>query len=135
MAITPQEAAKRLADAGLQFGDRYVQGASGKGSKMASAAAAAEPNYEQGVMEGIKSKRYGAGVRDSGAAYDAGVQSKGRANFMTGLAASESKYVKGVAKVAGLWGQPLSVARGPRRSAANEQRMLLNKKRFQEARS
>jgi len=40
------------------------------------------------------------------------------------------KYARKVAKVAGLWNQPLSTPRGPRRSPQNLQRMQQNIERF-----
>src|SRR3990167_8751542 len=120
MSVTPQEAAKRLADAGFNFGDRYRTGATGKGGKWAQGASAGEANYEAGVSKSLANKSYGKGVSAAGASsYDEGVRVKGANNWGPGMQASQSKYLRKVQPFTGLWDQSLPTPRGARGSAAN----------------
>jgi len=132
--ISVAEAANRLTSAGIQFGDRYLKGASGKGGKWQSGASAAEGNYKEGVSKALASGAFGKGVSAAGAsAYDQGVSQKGGLNWGTGMQAGGAKYQKNTAKFANLWTQPLSTPRGARGSANNMKRMSDNVARFQQA--
>ena len=134
MSVTPQAAAKRLADAGFNFGDRYRAGATGKGSKWQQGATGAEANYEAGVAKSLSEKRYGKGVSGAGAsAYDEGVRVKGVNNWGPGMQAASSKYQRKVQPFTSLWDQSLPTPRGARGSAANFTRMTENAKRFSDA--
>ena len=129
--ITVQEAAQRLAEAGVRLSDRYQRGASGKGGRWQSAAAGAETNYQQGVTEAIAKKSFSKGVSDAGAAaYDQGVSGKGVLNWPTGMQVAGDKYARKTQKFAGLWNQPLATPRGSRRSPANRKRIDENIDRF-----
>ena len=130
--ITVQEAASRLANAGLQFSDRYQKGTQGKGQKWASGAGASEANYNQGVQEAIAAKRFISGIQSAGASsYDTGVMNKGVNNWGSGLQVSADKYARKTQKFAALWNAPLSTPRGARRSPNNLKRMTENVARFQ----
>lgn len=129
--ITVQEAAQRLAEAGIRLSDRYQRGASGKGGRWQSATAAAEGNYQQGVTEAIGKKTFSKGVAEAGAsAYDQGVSTKGVLNWPTGMQLSGDKYARKVGKFAALWNQPLATPHGSRRSPANRKRIDENIDRF-----
>lgn len=132
--ISLQEAANRLRDAGIRLGERYRQGATGKGGRWLQGASAAQTNYDQGVQQAIATKSFSKGVQGAGAsAYDSGVQNKGVLNWGTGMQVGGEKYVRKTQKFAALWNTPLSTPRGPRRSPANLTRMSENVKRFQQA--
>ena len=131
MSINVQEAQRRLESAGFAMSDRYVAGATGKGSKWQSAAAAAGKNYQEGVQQAISRNAFTSGVQAAGSsAYDSGVQSKGAANWGTGMQAGGAKYAKNVQKYSAFWGKALSTPRGARRSPANLARMTENVQRF-----
>src|SRR3990167_2729811 len=105
--ITVQEAAQRLTEAGARLSDRYARGTQGKGGRWLSGAGGAQTNYA------------------------AGVQRKGVINWPQGMALGGDKYIKNAGAAAALWNQPLSTPKGPRRSAANKQRMAQNVDRFE----
>ena len=133
MSVTPQEAAKRLAEAGLSFQDRYTSGATGKGGKWVSAASAAEANYKEGVASAISKSAFSKGVSAAGAsAYDTGIRDNAD-RWGDGMGKAESAFLKGVAPFTNLWGSALSTARGAKRSAANLRRMTENVERFVKA--
>ena len=132
--ISLQEAAARLAESGIRLSDRYQRGASGKGSKWASATGASEQNYNDGIQKAIAAKSFSKGISEAGAgAYDQGVSQKGVLNWPTGMQFADAKYQKKTGKFAALWNQPLSTPRGSRRSAANLKRMQENVDRFAKA--
>lgn len=134
MSVSPQEAARRLAEAGFQRGDRYIAGASGKGSKQVAGAMAGVNNYKEGLNKSLAEGRYEKGIQSAGpTAYDEGVRNKGANNWGPGMQVGAAKYQKNIQKVANLWNQPLTTARGAKGSAANLTRMQENVKRFQAA--
>ena len=134
MAVTLQEAQTRLEEAGLRLGDRYARGASGKGQKWASGAAAAEANYTEGVQRSIAQKRFSKGVSEAGpTSYDEGVRNKGAQNWPTGMQQAGPKYARKTAKFSQLWAQPLATPRAARRSPQNSKRILENIERFSKA--
>ena len=131
MAVSAQEAAKRLREAGVRNSDRYEMGTSGKGSKWEAAKTRAKANFSVGMSEALSEQRYEKGLDNSSASdYDQGVRGKGKQNWSTGMQAAESKYTKNIAPFVPLWGQDLPTAGGPRRSAANISRMTENVQRF-----
>lgn len=132
--ISVQEAASRLAEAGIRLSDRYARGASGKGSKWAAGAAKAGTNYQEGISRALAEKKFEKGVSEAGpTAYDQGVQTKGINNWGSGMQVAGDKYARKTQKFAALWNQPLPTPRGARRSAANLKRMQDNVARFQNA--
>ena len=130
--ITIQEAAARLADAGIRLGERYRVGTTGKGSKWSAGASGAEANYKTGVAAAAAAGMFGKGVSRAGpGAYDEGVRTKGVNNWPTGMQFAGTKYQRNAAAAAGLWNQPLKTPKGARRSAANRARITENLDRFQ----
>src|SRR3990167_1321858 len=127
MSVSPQEAAKRLADAGFNFGDRYRAGATGKGSKWQQGASSASENYKAGISKALSENRFEKGVSDAGASsYDEGERSKGANNWGPGMQAGQSKYLRKIQPFSGLWDTSLPTPRGARGSAANFSRMSEN---------
>lgn len=132
--ISPQEAARRLSQAGFSYADRYRQGTQGKGNEWQAGAAAGTENYEQGVQKALAENRYEEGVsRAGGGRYDEGVRTKGVQNWPTGMQTADRRYMEGIQPFTSLWNAPLSTPRGVSGSPANITRMTENVKRFQEA--
>jgi len=131
MAVTPQEAARRLENAGFSFADRYEQGTQGKGQEWESGARRGEDNYKTGVQRALQEGAFGKGVQRAGASrYEQGVQNKGVNNWPTGMQTAGDRYQEGVQPFTSLWDQELSTKRGARRSSANIQRVQENIQRF-----
>lgn len=134
MSVTLEMAKQRFADAGFQRADRYEQGASGKGTKWASAKARAKTNWQPAMQEALSKDLYGKGLDKADAGdYDTGVKDKGVPNWGTGMQAGSEKFGKRVQKFTSLWDSGLPTARGARRSANNIKRMTENVARFQAA--
>ena len=134
--ITVQEAAQRLTEAGARLSDRYQRGTQGKGGRWLTGAGGAQGNYSAGVQASIAAGSFSKGVQRAGAgSYDAGVQRKGVINWPQGMALGGDKYARNTSAAAALWNQPLSTPKGPRRSAANKQRMAQNVDRFEKLKS
>ena len=132
--ISLQEASKRLTEAGFAFSQRYQRGTQGKGGKWVSGASAAEKNFEDGMNRALRDKSWKKGINSAGAgAYDTGVQTKGVANWPTGMSLAGPKYERKTGKFASLWTQPLSTPRGARNSPQNRKRMEENVARFERA--
>lgn len=133
--ISVQEAADRLADAGLRLRDRYERGTAGKGGRWVGAAAVASKNFKDGMSEFLAKGDLGKAMQEAGGgAYDEGVRNKGVLNWPTGMAAGAAKYTRKVGKFAALWNQPLPTPKGAKRSPNNIKRISENIDRFQKAR-
>ena len=134
MPISLAEAQKRLEEAGSQFSGRYVDGASGKGSKWLSAAGQAEANFKQGMQEYLGKGSLARDMQAAGAsAYDQGIATKGGLNWSTGMQTGGAKYAKNTQRFVPLWSASLATPRGSRRSPANLKRMTENVDRFSKA--
>jgi hypothetical protein len=131
MSVSIETAAQRFADAGFQRADRYEQGTEGKGAAWAGAKARAKANFAPAMQEALSKNLYDKGLDKADAAdYDAGVSTKGVANWGTGMQAGQAKYRERIQKFQTLWSQALPTAPGPRRSSANMKRMTENAQRF-----
>lgn len=131
---TLQQAKERFEQAGLTMGNRYIEGAQGKGSEWASQAVARKANWVQGVQQAVNKDSYSSGIREAGAAaYDRGVEQKGETNWSSGMQIGSAKYESKVSKFASLWSQKLPTPRGVAGSPENRKRIDENIARFQNA--
>ena len=74
---TLQQARQRLESAGVTAGDRYQEGASGKGSKWLTRTSAAGANFQEGIQRALAAKSFDKGVAAAGASsYDEGVRNR-----------------------------------------------------------
>ena len=130
--LTAQDAAQRLGQAGIAFGERYRKGVTGKGGRWVGAASIAGANFKTGMQEFLAKGDLGRSMSAAGAgAYDQGVTTKGVNNWGPGMQIGQDKYARKVGPAAALWNAPLSTPKGNRRSAANKQRMQENLARFE----
>jgi len=79
-----------------QRGPDYQAGIENPRRDQATAAAAAEPQYEAGVQAAIAEKRFGKGVRKAGSGkWAKGAREKGVARWPAGVAAAQPDYEAG----------------------------------------
>jgi len=134
MAVSAQEAGRRLREAGTLRSDRYQMGTEGKGSVWESSKSRAKANFIPAMQEAMAKNSYASGLdRANGSDYDSGVRNKGRANWGVGMQSAEAKYTKNIAPFTSLWSAALPTAGGNRGSAANLKRMTENVERFRKA--
>ena len=134
MAISAQEAARRLEEAGISRSDRYQIGTTGKGGVWESSKSRAKINFAPAMQEVLAKKSYDLGLdKASGSDYDRGVRDRGVPNWQTGMQTAGEPYLKHIAPFVALWSQSLPTAGGARRRAANMKRMTENVQRFIDA--
>src|SRR3990167_4108496 len=127
MAVSAQEAGRRLREAGTLRSDRYQMGTEGKGSVWEGSKSRAKTNFVPAMQEALAKNSYNVGLdRASGSDYDSGVRNKGRANWSVGMQSAEAKYQKNITPFTSLWSAALPTAGGARGSAANLKRMTEN---------
>lgn len=120
-ADTGTLASKFVTRAGAAAGD-YKAGVANAGGDWESSAANAEGSYEQGVQQSIADKRYGKGVRGSGAKYQANAVNLGSARYSGGVANAKDAWARGVQPALDTLKSLNLPPRGPRRSPQNQQR-------------
>jgi len=104
----------------------YVRGAQETTKDQAALAIAAKGNWKAGLDAAVAAGSFEKGLQASGkSGWLAGVAEKGAANYGTGVgaAASASKYSTNSGKYDAARGAAASVARGPKGSAGNLQRV------------
>ena len=111
--------------AGSSGGD-YAQGVQSTDKDQAARAIAAKGIYQQALTDSFGRDAYAKGLQKSGkAGWQAGVAEKGVNNYGTGVsaAASLSKYQTNSGKYDGARKAADTIARGPKGSAGNLQRV------------
>lgn len=104
----------------------YVAGAEGTTKDQSALAIAAKGNWKAGLDAAVAAGSFEKGLQASGkAGWLNGVREKGSANYGTGVgaAASASKYTANSGKYDSARSAAASVARGPKGSAGNLQRV------------
>lgn len=93
----------------------YAAGAQSPRRPWAASAAAAADNFAAGVSEAVAQGRFAKGVNKAGdAAWNKGVQEKGRQRYGQGVAVGESKYSARFAPFAAALGSVTLSPRGPK---------------------
>ena len=106
--------------------NNYVRGAQETTKDQAALAIAAKANWKAGLDAAVAAGSFEKGLQRSGkSGWIAGVTEKGAANYGTGVgaAASATKYATNSGKYDSARGAAASVARGPKGSAGNLQRV------------
>ncbi len=125
MKTASQSVQKWQQRAGGAVGD-YESGARSTTKDQAAAAIAAKGNWQQGIQAAISKGLYEKGLGRSGkGGWLAGVTEKGVANFGTGVASSvaSQKYAENSGRFDSARNAAASVARGPKGSPQNLQRV------------
>jgi hypothetical protein len=123
MKSAQQSAEKYVRNAGAASQD-YLDGAANTSKDQAAEAIKAAPNYVAGIQASISGKRYEKGLGKSGKAkWLKGVTEKGAGRFAGGIQASAGDYATNSARFDSARGAAASIARGPKGSAGNLQRV------------
>lgn len=125
MKTASQVGSKWQTKAGSSISD-YLSGVRSTQKDQAAAAIAAKGNWKAGLDAAVSGGLYEKGLQRSGSAgWKAGVEQKGSANYGTGVsaAASLTKYTENSGKYDSARQAAASVARGPKGSQGNLQRV------------